>query len=72
MAELLSERDDPLLRGAVSFVYRSLMHDSALDAFFTEYVPHFPPHEEEHRLEHTEIYQEFEALMELSLSGSGL
>ena len=72
------ETDDPLLRGAVSFVYRSLLNDPTLAAFFERNEAAFVTQgggngssggdggsaDGEHSLEHMVIYREYEQIVE--------
>ena len=68
MSTLLSEVDDPLLRGAVTFVYSSLMVNPEVEGFFEQHLALFESAGEEHKLEYHRVYRAFEALMERLLS----
>jgi hypothetical protein len=61
-ATLLTEIDSPIVREVVSFVYNTLRTE--LDNFFDKHVGVFDVSNEEHKLEYTTIYQEYEALLE--------
>jgi hypothetical protein len=61
-SKLLTDIESPLVRETISFVYTTIQ--MKLDAFFDKNTPRMDLSTEEHKLEYTEIYKDYEALLE--------
>jgi hypothetical protein len=61
-AKLLSQIESPLVRETVSFVYSTIQ--LKLDAFFRANISVIDLSTDEHKLEYTDLYKKYEALLE--------